>query len=220
MSTNSLKIGITGGIGSGKSYVSSILRCRGFKVFDCDSESKRLMNTDMRMIDEIVRTVGPEAYIKSHQFRQTDHGEELYETYELNRRVMAEFVFGSEQNTQAINSIVHPHVAEEFRTWASLQHDDFVFMESAILFESGFNKLVDLSVAVVADKEIRISRVTKRDGSERTSVEQRMRHQTSTEYIEAHSDYIIHNDTNDDIESETDRFIQYINLQLKNRKSC
>ena len=173
-----LKIGITGGIGSGKSFVCEIVRNKGYPVFNCDVEAKRLMVKDKATINAISTIVGPNAY-------SIDIDDDGKEKRTLNRKVVADFLFANKTNAQVINDIVHPRLAKVFEQWARHYEEtaEMVFLEAAILFESGFDKLVDSVILVCADYETRIQRVMKRDNTTREMVLKRIERQVAQEEL-------------------------------------
>lgn len=166
----SLIVGITGGIGCGKSYMCRNLRQRGYKVYDCDAEAKRIMQTDESIRQQI---------------------EALFGTTES--RTIARIVFDNPQMLQRLNAIVHPAVANDLKQWADSQSDPIVFVESAILFESGLDKLCWKTVGIIADFETRIERVLRREGMTREKIIARMNNQMSDEQRRALCDHIIMN---------------------------
>ena len=137
-----MKIAITGGIGSGKSYVCRLLTSKGINIYDCDSAAKRLMRTSPIIRQQLTDLIGSEVY-------DTDG--------HLNKAEVARFLLASEDNKRAIDAIVHPAVAKDF-----LQ-SGMQWMECAILYESGFDHLVDCVIAVTAPTELRIQRIMQRD---------------------------------------------------------
>lgn len=141
-------IGITGGIGSGKSYVSDILRREfGIPVYDCDKEAKRLTATDPDIRRRLIRLVGPE----------------VFNGQELNKKLLADYLFANPENARKVNAIIHPAVQEDFKLWAGRQQKPITALESAILFESGFNGLVDKVILVDAPEDVRLKRAMLRD---------------------------------------------------------
>ena len=154
-----MKIGITGGIGSGKSYICQRLKTRGIEVYDCDSAAKRLIRTSDSIRRQLTQLIGEDTYIGDS----------------LNKVAVARFLLASESNALAIDHIVHPAVFQDF------MDSGMQWMESAILYESGINKLVDRVIVVTAPLEIRIQRVMQRDGITRENVEQWMQRQWSQE---------------------------------------
>ena len=176
------KIGITGGIGSGKSYVCKRLQAKyDIKVYDCDAAAKRLIRTSPDLQQQIIQLVGS-----------------------LDKAAMSRFLLASEANQQAMNAIVHPAVFSDFKE--SGMH----WMESAILFESGADKLVDKSVVVTAPQEVRIQRVMQRDGITREKTLQWMNRQWSQDEVVAHADYEIVNDGIADIDQQIEQLLKTI----------
>lgn len=181
-----IKVGITGGIGAGKSFVCKRFAAMGFPVFDCDKESKLLMNTH-----QVVR------------FRLTELlGQECYQNDTLNRAFVAEKIFNNPTLKQQVEAIVHPIVAEQFSQWASEQNAPIVLVESAILYESGFDKQVDKVIVVDANTETRIERTMKRDACSKEQAEQRINAQMSNQEKIKKADYIIQNNPGSDINSQ------------------
>lgn len=181
-------IGITGGIGSGKSFVCKLLAKRyGIPVYDTDSQAKRLMleSTDIRQA--LINLLGKEAYLRDGQ---------------LNKALLASYLFQSEDNAQRINAIVHPVVANDFHKWVNTYRTTgderepakLLVLESAILFESGFNRLVDKTICVTASIELCIERAMKRDGASREAILSRMERQMSDAERQSLADFIIVND--------------------------
>jgi len=183
-----MKIGITGGIGSGKSYICQRLKTRGIEVYDCDSAAKRLIRTSDSIRRQLTQLIGEDTYI----------GESL------NKMAVARFLLASERNAHAIDHIVHPAVFQDF------MDSGMQWMESAILYESGINKLVDRVIVVTAPLEIRIQRVMQRDGITRENVEQWMQCQWSQEEVRKRADYEIVNDGIADIDAQIDIILEKI----------
>lgn len=174
-----LKVGITGGIGSGKTLVCSILEKLGVPVYSADIEARRLMNTDHVLREGIVELFGDKAY-------NTDGLDTFY---------LASSVFGDSKNLSSLNELVHPAVRKDFNRWATLYTGEpYVVEEAAILFESGAVLEMDLTVLVYAPEELRIGRVMERDQAKREAVIGRMSHQMSEEDKLKMSDHIIFND--------------------------
>ena len=183
-----MKIGITGGIGSGKSYICQRLKTRGIEVYDCDSAAKRLIRTSDSIRRQLTQLIGEDTYIGDS----------------LNKVAVARFLLASESNAQAIDHIVHPAVFQDF------MDSGMQWMESAILYESGINKLVDRVIVVTAPLEIRIQRVMQRDGITRENVEQWMQRQWSQEEIRKRADHEIVNDGIADIDAQIDIILEKI----------
>lgn len=176
-----IKIGVTGGIGSGKSFLSSMLKERGIPVFDSDTEAKKLMLTDVFIISSLKSLLG----------------EDVYTGGKLNKPLLASYIFSSADNAAKINSIVHPRVKKAFLSWADERFsggDRIVAIESAILFESGFSDVVDKIVTVVAPIDVRVSRVMSRDSTTRDKVMERINSQMGDDEKISKSDFIIEND--------------------------
>ena len=184
-----MKIGITGGIGSGKSYVCNILAQQGIRVYDCDTEARRLMNSSDDVRLQLCRLIGPEVY--------SDDGT-------LNKTVMTQYILASSHNVQAVNSIVHPVVARDFEQSGSN------WMECAILYESGFETLVDKVVAVTAPLETRISRIISRNGIDRQQALEWISRQWPQEEVERRADFIIVNDGQQPLQPQIENILQVI----------
>ena len=183
------KIGITGGIGSGKSTVCSLFAERGIAVYDSDSRAKQLMSESAELREQLI-----EAF-----------GEECYADGELNRGYLAKQVFGNAEALSRLNAIVHPAVRADFRTWAEQQSGAYVILESAILFEAGFESEVDTTLAVMAPLEERIRRTMARDGVDRESVLERIAHQMSDDELHARAKRTLVNLIADYTESDVEQ---------------
>ena len=183
-------IAITGGIGSGKSYVCQLLKKRGIRVYDCDAAAKRLMRTSAPLRQQLKQLVGPQ----------------VYRGCILQKRVLAEFLLASEQNKQAVNDVVHPAVARDF------MDSDYQWLESAILFDSGFHRRVPFSkvVCVSAPVEVRLSRIMARDGISREKAMEWVGSQMPQEQVEAMSDFVIENDGATPLEPQIDRLLSSV----------
>lgn len=167
-----MKTAITGGIGSGKSYVCQLLRERGIDIYDCDSAAKRLMRTSGQLKARLQALVGDEVYIDG----------------KLNKPMLAQFLLASDSNKQAVNAIVHPAVADDFIA------SGMEWMECAILYESGFYRLVDRVVCVTAPRGIRLQRIMDRDGITREKAEKWIDCQMPQDEVSRRSDIVIVND--------------------------
>jgi len=176
-----MKLGITGGIGSGKTSVCRVFNVLGIPVFSADPEARKIMDHDDNIKKEINSIVG----------------RDIYPGGQLDRLELASIIFNNRDLLEQVNYLVHPHVFENFNLWAEKQTTPYVIMEAAILFESGGNRLVDRVATVVAPVEERISRVTQRNMSSRDQVMERINNQmTDVERIKL-SDYVINNSEND-----------------------
>ncbi|MEI6556380.1 MAG: dephospho-CoA kinase [Paludibacter sp.] len=178
---NTLIIGITGGIGSGKTTLSEHLRREGYSVYDSDKEARRLQNEHPVIREKLTELFGADIYNESG----------------LNRAEIAKIVFGNPELLRKLNDIVHPVVRDDFKQWIMRNNSEkYAFVESAILFESGFNKLVDKVILMTASEELRIRRVIKRDGVNPEQVKARMSNQFDDKDKIPFADYVIHTDDN------------------------
>lgn len=175
-----MQIGITGGIGSGKSLVSRIFNLLGVPVYDADSRAKSIMTTDGILVSQIKKEFGVLSY-------RADGG--------LNREYLAEHVFGDAEKLKRLNSLVHPRVGEDFTRWAKEQSSAYVLKEAALLFEAGSNTALSKIIVVSAPEALRINRVLQRD-KHRTvqQVKDIIRNQLEEEKKLKLADYIIVND--------------------------
>ena len=186
-----MKIAITGGIGSGKTYISKLLSKNGIEVYDCDEAAKRLMSTSHDLQEKLSSLIGKKIYQDGH----------------LNKKVISDYILVSEQNKQKINDIVHPAVADDYLVSGK------EWMESAILFESGFNHRIhfDNIICVVAPNEIRVKRIAQRDKISTEKARQWIACQFSQERMAEQSDFVITNDGVSNIEKQIEKILQIIN---------
>lgn len=178
-----IKIGITGGIGSGKTYICKLLELMNFSVFYSDTEAKNIQNTDPEVRTKLIELFSEECY--------TEDG--------LNRKFLAEIIFSDPAAKKQVEEIMHPAVAKHFTQWCETKeasNERIVFIESAILYESGFDKMVDKVIMVYADEEVRIERSMNRDGADRTAIEERIKNQGSDKEKCKKADFIINNNPN------------------------
>ncbi|MDP1622276.1 MAG: dephospho-CoA kinase [Bacteroidales bacterium] len=174
-----LKIGLTGNIGSGKTVVSDVFSTLDIPVYHSDEESKKFL-TDPSVKNEIVKHFGYGILTNGH---------------EINRRSLASIVFSDNRALNLLNSILHPRVKSDFRTWASLHSEKpYVIQEAAIIFESGFRPEFDYIIQVTCPKETAIERIVKRDKIDRHSMLLRMQFQMDEEEKTHLSDFVIRND--------------------------
>jgi dephospho-CoA kinase len=174
-------IGLTGGIGSGKSIAARILETMGVPLYRSDEEAKRLTNTS-----PVIRKALTARF-----------GDKLFAGESLDKPLLASLIFTDKENLQFVNSVIHPVVFNDFLQWKQQQEllsQPFIAIESAILFESGLDGAVDVIFLVSAPLETRIARVEKRDQINRASVLNRIRSQQSEEERIARSDYVLIND--------------------------
>ena len=170
-------VGLTGGIGSGKSAVLSIFSSQGVPCYQSDSSAKKLMHQDPELINQI----------------KALFGDDLYEGEKLNRGKLAEVVFADKSKLESLNAIVNPRVKEDFQLFLSQQNADYVIKEAAILFETGGAEDCDVTILVTAPEDLRIERVMKREKSKVEHIKSRMRHQWSDEKKIPMADYVINN---------------------------
>lgn len=175
-----LQIGITGGIGSGKSLVTRIFNLLGVPVYDADSRAKTLMTTDGILVSKIKKEFGVLSF---------------HPDGSLNRKYLAEHVFSDPEKLKLMNSLVHPSVGEDFNQWVKEQDSAYVLKEAALLFEAKSNAALDKIIVVSAPEELRVSRVLQRD-KHRTAdqVKDIIRNQLSEEEKLKRADYILVND--------------------------
>ena len=176
-----IKLGITGGIGSGKTSVCRVFHVLGIPFFSADPEAKDIMDNDKSIIGRI----------------NSIAGRDLYKNGSLDRMELAAIIFKDNSLLKKVNSLVHPVVLDHFRRWELEQDAPYVIMEAAILFESGASKLVDRIATVVAPVEERVERVINRNNLTREQVLERIRNQMDDDASIKLSDYVIHNSEND-----------------------
>jgi len=183
-----MKTAITGGIGSGKSYVCQLLKDRGIDIYDCDTAAKRLICTSADIRQRLTELIGNDTYIDG----------------KLNKAVVATFLLASESNTKAIDGIVHPTVARDF------QQSGLEWMECAILYESSFDKLVDRVIAVAAPTDVRIARIMKRDGITEAKAQEWIGRQMDQAEVVRRADFTIINDGVADVAPQIENIINNI----------
>ena len=159
------RIGITGGIGAGKSLVAEIIKAMGYPVYNSDESAKELTESNPKIKEGLI-----------HLF-----GEEIYQNDTLNKFALAQAIFSDESLREKVNALIHPIVREDYNLWALAQNNSLVFNESAILFETGSFKNFDAIILVYAPKELRIKRIIKRDNYSENEVLKRMNSQFSDE---------------------------------------
>lgn len=189
-----IKIGITGGIGSGKSVVSELLQLSGLPVYNADKESKQLTDTSPLIRRKLIELFG----------------NELYSSGKLNKAILASHIFGNPESLRLVNAIIHPEVNRHFSAWTEMQKTTICGIESAILFESGFNRVVDVTLMVYAPEEIRIQRASERDLTTREEIERRIKNQLSDEIKKENCDYVIYNDGIQALIPQVTRFLHKI----------
>lgn len=176
-----IRLGITGGIGSGKSVVCRLLAMLDVPIYDSDSRAKWLMNNSSVLRERL----------------QERFGNDIFGEGGLQRKVLAERVFSDREALAALDAIVHPAVAEDFLSWAAereAEGAEVVGLESAILFSSGFDRFVDRCVAVVAPDELRVARAAQRDRASEEQVRARIASQIPQSEVAERADYVVVND--------------------------
>ena len=197
-------IGLTGGIGSGKSTIAKQLREMGYAVYDTDSEAKRLIVEDAHVREQIEQVFGKEVYADG-----------IYQT-----ALVAQRVFADQSLLAQLNAIVHPAVKADILRWAQALHNSTqlyttlhnstpCFVECAILYQAGFDALCDKVMAVTAPEEVRLARAVARDHSTIDKVRARMRVQKGEEYIQR-ADLVINNDGKTSIPTLCEEIIRYL----------
>jgi len=190
-------IGLTGGIGSGKTMVAEYFKSLGIPVYIADKEARQLMTSE-----NIINAL-------SNEF-----GKEILENGILNREKLAQLVFNNPKKLQKLNSIVHPEVKKHFDNWVEKHKNyPFVVKEAAILFESGSHKYCDTIITVTCPLEIRLQRVMKRDKTDRESVLKRIENQWTDEQRIAKSNFVIHNLSVESTKKQVDEILK----KLKNQ---
>lgn len=172
-----LRVGLTGGIGSGKSTVVKMFEELGIPVFVADDAAKRLMVSSKKIRDGLVHLFGNEVYVAG----------------ELNKPFLADKIFNNKELLEKVNALVHPSVRHSFKIWAAKQYSPYVIQESAILFENQLDTYFDKIILVTAPVEVRINRVMQRDNCSREAVLARMNNQWKDERKRKLSHFIIEN---------------------------
>lgn len=194
-----LKIGLTGGIGAGKSVVSKILTSLNYPVFNSDTEAKLLLIEDDSAIVEMKEAFGDEVY---------------HSDGSLNRTHVAEIIFNDSKKREAINAIVHPRVRKRFEALVERSESPLVFNEAAILFETDSYKKFDKNVLVAAPDELRIERVMKRDKVSREAVQDRMNAQWTDDQKKQLADFVIINDERIPLIPQVEELVSSLNQLL------
>jgi dephospho-CoA kinase len=173
-----IKVGITGGIGSGKSTVAKVFAMLGIPVYAADEAGKRLMNENMQLKEQVKFFFGEAAYTNGM----------------LNRKYLADIVFNNEEKLAQLNAVVHPATLKDADEWMNSQHSPYALKEAAIMFESGAHEHLDYVIGVFAPAALRIQRAMQRDGSSKEQVIARMSRQINETIKMRLCDFIIYND--------------------------
>jgi len=192
-------IGLTGGIGSGKSTVSKMLISEGVPVYNSDARAKFLMNSSIELKKNIIQKFGKESYINN----------------KLNREYLSNIVFNNGLEIIKINSLVHPFVYNDFNDWKKDVFSKYVIFESALIFETGSYKNNDFNILVVSDLEERIKRVRDRDNLSEKDIISRIRNQWSDDKKIPLCDYLIKNNSLVETNKTVLKMIEYLNKKFK-----
>ena len=187
-------IGLTGGIGSGKSTVLKLFKNLGVNTYSADISAKKLINTDQTLINLI----------------KDSFGKNIYKDNILDSRKLSKIVFGNPDKLELLNSIIHPAVALDFKNFIELNNDEYIVKEAAIIFETSSEKQYDKIILVKSPLEIRIERVMKRDNLSRVEVIKRINNQLNENLIIDKCDYIINNHENENLKN----IVQNIHVEL------
>lgn len=190
-----IRLGITGGIGSGKSVVSKVLRLMGIPVYDCDSKAKELMRNDPDLRKSLIGIAGKDVY-------NDDGG--------INVKYLSSFLFSDKGNRALVDSVVHPCVKSDFLRWIDERDETLVGVESAILFEAGMNLIVDKTVMVYAPEPLRVTRVMKRNGCSQDEAMARIHAQMPDEKKKLLADFVICNDDSEPVLLQLEKMIKQL----------
>lgn len=190
-------IGLTGGIGSGKTLVANYIKSKGIPVYIADDEARKIMDDDT-VIQKVANIFG----------------NEIITNHKIDRAKLAEMVFNNPEALQKLNAIIHPLVKQNFDIWLkNHQNFPFVIKEAAILFESGSYKDCDVIITVTAPLETRLQRVMERDKTNRESVVSRMKNQWTEEQKITMSHFVIHNLSIEETKNQVDNILNLLNNQ-------
>ena len=194
-----ISIAVTGGIGSGKTFVSNLLKERGIPIYNSDDEAKRLMLSDDGIRQDLVALLG----------------KDVYRDGVLNKPLLVSYLFSDADNAARINAIVHPRVKVDFQRWLSEHQDvEIAGMECAILYEAGFQDAVDCVLMVYAPEALRIERAMKRDGATEKQIRDRIATQMDDEEKRLRADFVLYTDGSIPLEEQLSELIK----QIKTRK--
>lgn len=199
-----IKLGVTGGIGSGKSVVCDVLRLHNIPVFDADQEAKKLNDTSPVIRKKLINKFGPD----------------LYQNNRLDRKKLADLIFNNEKNLRTTNAIIHPELAKHFEKWVDQRkHHAVVAIDAAVLYEAGFQSLLDKTIVVMAPLEIRIERAAKRDRLSKEQITARANSQMNDGEKARLADFIIHNDGRHSLLEQIAQILQDISTLCQYRVS-
>ena len=193
-------IGLTGGIGSGKTTVAKFIEEMGFPVYYSDDRAKEIVNDDEVLKNNIKELLGEEAYDENGFY---------------NKKYVSEIVFNNDETRLQLNALIHPAVKIDFENWVENQNSEFVFKETALLFELKLNESCYKSVLVTADDNIRIKRVMDRDGKTYREVEAVMTKQMPEKDKVKKADFVIYNNSNiEDLKTETEKTVMKLTVSV------
>lgn len=201
-----ITLGLTGGIGSGKTTVTSIFKLLNIPIYIADVASKRLVATSPIIKNELIKL----------------YGEDLFGKNGLNKQMLAQIIFSDKEELDRVNKIIHPLVEKDFYEWRALQKQKkhkFVIHEAAILFESGFNKIVDKAILVYSPLELRIERCMKRDNISHEEVLKRINNQWSDEKKLELCDFVIYNEDSQSLIKQVCHLIKNLVENKENEKN-
>lgn len=194
------KVGITGGIGSGKSTISRIVETMGYPVYYADNRGKWLMHNHKQVISSIRNLFGNDIYM--------DNGL-------LDRATVSSIVFKHSETLAKLNRIVHPAVASDFQEWCNKYPSSIIFKEAAIMFESGANKGLDYIISISAPESTRIERVIKRDGVSEVQIKERIQNQMAEQDRIHLSDFVIYNDGKQFVIPQLKEIVKQLKTSIK-----
>jgi dephospho-CoA kinase len=195
-----IKVGITGGIGSGKSAVCEAFNKLGVNIYNADIRAKALINQNIQIREKLV----------------TRFGRSLYKNDQIDRSMLAGIIFEDKTALEFVNSIIHPAVGDDFRAWCKqYEHEPYVIEEAALLFESGAYKKMNKMVTIYAPEELRINRVMLRDKVTREQVKKRMNNQLPDEEKMKRSDFVIYNDEKHSVLEQVLKLHKFFLLSVK-----
>ncbi len=173
------KIGITGGIGCGKTTASKVFSLLGVPIYNADERSKTILDSSSVVIEKV----------------KQKFGDDIYESKGINRKKLAAIVFANPELLNELNQIVHPAVFDDFDNWCLLhENEPYILKEAALIFETILHQKLDKIIVITASEELRLSRVMQRDGSTQEEVRKRIQNQMSEKEKIERADFVIHND--------------------------
>lgn len=192
-------VGLTGGIGSGKTTVSKEFQKYSIKVYNSDLRAKFLMNNSIVLKNKLINNFGKEFYIND----------------ELNKSYISQIIFNDPTSLKLINSMVHPEVFNDFNEWRQSLSEKFVLYESALIFETGSYKLNDFNILVTCDHDLRVKRIIKRDGINEEKINSIINNQWDDDKKIPLADYIFFNTSNKENKLKVKNLVTYFNSIFK-----